>query len=105
MGAVLLHGTRLGPPDAAGVLLDRAITGESTGMPHVDDRPARPGVGLSVERAGLLLDLHVRRQVGEVHVVIAVGQERVYDRPEDARLTSVEGTRADQVEGAMSLGL
>src|SRR5579864_6087496 len=105
LGTGFLPRKRLGPPDATGVLHDRAIARELAGMPDVDYRPARPGVGLLIECAGLLLDLHVGRQVGEVHVVIAMGQQRFHDRPEDARLAPVEGTGADEVQGATRLWL
>src|SRR5260370_42434810 len=93
----LVRRARLGTPDAAGVLHDRAIAGELAGMRHVDDRPARPGGGPLIKRAGLLLGPYVGRQVGEVHVVVAMGQKRVQDRSEDARLAVVEGAGADQV--------
>ena len=45
----LIHRTWFDFPDVAGVLGDRAVAGELAGMSHVQDRPARPGIGLDVK--------------------------------------------------------
>src|SRR5262249_15745914 len=100
-----VHRARLGAPDVAGVSPDRAIAGESAGTRHIDDRLARPGIGLSIEPADLLLSRYVSRQVGQMHVVVAVGEQGVADRAEDARLAAVEGAGPDQVERPARLGL
>ena len=49
--------------------------------------------------------LAVRLQIGQVHVVVAVGQQRVADRLEDARLVAAEVLREDQVQRRAGLRL
>src|SRR5262249_9104253 len=100
-----IHRTWLRTPDVAGILRDGAVAGELAGTTDILDRAARPGVGLEVKRTNLLLGPDVRREVGQMHVAVALRHERVPDRGEDPRLVRAEGVRGDQVQRAMSLGL
>ena len=83
---------------SGGVLRDGAVAGELARAAYVDDRLARPGVRVPVQGADLRLRPDVGGQVGQVHVVIAVRQQRVPDRTEDARLAAAEIVGEDQVQ-------
>ena len=70
----LLHydtGHGLGVPDVGRVLGDRAVAGELPGAGHVQDRLARPGSRVGVERAQAAVRLEIGREVRQVHVVVA----------------------------------
>src|SRR5258708_7143802 len=80
---------RLDVPDLLGVLADGPVAGERSRGGDVADRLAEPGVWVAVQLAHLLVRLRVGGQVGQVHVVVALRQQRVVDRGEDAALVAV----------------
>src|SRR5208337_2951759 len=91
---------RLGIPDLPGILADRAIAGEPAAAGHIDDCHGGPCRGiLAVERADALLGLNVTVQIGQVHVVISMRQERLANRFVEARLTGVDVVAEEQVDG------
>src|SRR5262245_36082103 len=73
----LAHRRRFRAPDVSCVFRNGAIAGELPGPGDVVDGLRGPRWPVAVERRHLLLRLHVTRQVGEVHVEVALGQERV----------------------------
>ena len=102
------HRTRFGAPDLAGVLRDRAIARELAGMRHVEDRPARPFIGLEVERADLVLGLR-RRPSGRPGACSGRRGAAAYRQigakiPGSSRLKSLEAimSRARRVSGSCS---
>src|SRR5271166_3423337 len=99
----LVHRAWLRSPDVGRIFPDRAIAGELAGMSHIENRPARPGFGLSIELTDLLLGSHVGREVRKMHVVIAVRQQGIPDRAVDSGLAPAKGPRADQIEGSADL--
>src|SRR5271166_2064439 len=101
----LVHRAWLRSPDVGRIFPDRAIAGELAGMSHIENRPARPGFGLSIELTDLLLGSHVGREVRKMHVVIAVRQQGIPDRAVDCRLAPAELPRGDEIQGTAGLRL
>src|SRR3989442_148358 len=101
----LLHRAGLHLPDVSCVVGNRAVAGERASMADVEDRLPRPGFGLHVQGTDLCLSLDIGRQVGQVHVVITLGQKYIGDWGEDPRLGRAEGIGGDHVEGAPGLRL
>src|SRR6266568_4934905 len=101
----LLYRAGLYLPDVRGVIGYRPVAGERASMADVEDRLARPGRGVPVQGTDLGLGLDVRRQVCQVHVVIAVPQEHVDNRGEDPRFGRAEGVGGNHVQGPSSLRL
>ena len=60
---------------------------------------------LEVERADLVLGLRVSGEIGEVHVVVAAGEEGIPDGAEDPGLVRAEGVGGDFIERAAGFGL
>jgi hypothetical protein len=58
----LLHWAGLRLPYVGRVFRDGAVAGELAGMADVEDRLARPGVGVHIQPPYLLLSLHVGRR-------------------------------------------
>src|SRR5271165_7346047 len=95
-----------GVPDLPGILADRAIGGEPAAAGDIDDCPGSPSRGiLAVERADALLGLNVTAQIGQVHVVISMRQERLVNRFVEAWPTGVDVVAEEQIEGGAGLGL
>src|SRR5271165_1194036 len=95
-----------GVPDLPGIIADRAIAGEPAAAGDIDDCPGSPSRGiLAVERADALLGLNVTAQIGQVHVVISMRQERLVNRFVEARFTGVDVVAEEQVDGGASLRL
>src|SRR5262245_32205433 len=92
------HRARLDVTDVRGVFGDRPIARELSRRGHIEDDLAGPGVRRRVQLAELLVRFDERREVRQVHVVVAVREQRVDDRPEDAGLVAAEVVAADQVE-------
>ena len=61
--------------------------------------------GIAIQCAEPLLRLDVGRQVRQVHVVIAVRQQRIAQRFEDSRLVAAEVVGENQVQRRASLRL
>ena len=64
-------------PDFGRIFGDRAVAGEFSGAGHVQDRLPRPCVGIGIQFAESLIGLEVGSEVSQVHVEVAVRQERV----------------------------
>src|SRR5262245_37838509 len=89
-GSWLVQRAWLRSPDVSRILRDRAIAEELARIAHIEDRPARPGFRLPIELADLLLGTCVGREVGKMHVVVAMRQQGVPDRAIDSRLAPAE---------------
>ena len=63
-------------PDFGSVLFDRPIARESTGTRDVEDGRTSPGVRIPIQRGDPLLRAGVRRQIGQMHIVVAARQQR-----------------------------
>src|SRR6516225_6818790 len=100
---LLRYGTGLGIPDLGRVLGDGAVAGELAGPGDVQDRPARPPGLVRVEFAESPIGIEIGSEVGQVHVVVALGQERTVQRRKDARLVAAEMVGGDQVQRGSSL--
>src|SRR5262245_39153016 len=105
MAPTLAHGTRFRAPDLGSVLGDRAIARELAGSGHVEDRLAGPRWRVGVEREQARVRLEVRPEVGEVHVVIAVAEQRVAQGGEHPGLVAAEVIREDQIERGARLAI
>ena len=99
------HRAALHVPDLGGVFRDRAIGGEAPGGCDVQDRFTGPPTAVRVERSESFVRLAVRLQIGEMHVVIAVREQRLADRVEDSRLVAAEVVREHEIERAARFGL
>src|SRR4029079_8387314 len=92
------HRTRNCVPDTGGVFRNRSITGEFARTGDVDDRFANPLVLGRVQLADSLLSLRVRRQVRQMHKIIASSEQSLTDRCKDSRLTAAEMIVEDQIQ-------
>ena len=92
-------------PDVGRVLGDGAVAGELARAGHIQDGLARPGVRVGIQLDQPLVRLQVGLQVRQVHVVVAVRQQRVAQRREDARLIAAEVVGEDQVQRRARLRL
>ena len=88
-----LRRTRLRAPDLLRIFRDRPVARELARGGNIENDLVRPIVGLAVERAELTVGPKVRRQVSQVHELVAVGQERAAQRLEDSRLIRAEMIR------------
>ena len=86
LSATLGHRARLDVPDAGRVFGDRAVAGELSRAGHIQDRLARPGVRVGIQLDQPLIRLQVRTQIRQVHVVVAVRQQRIAQWGENAWL-------------------
>src|SRR5262249_14988337 len=101
----LTHRARLHVPDLRGILRNRSVTRELPGMGDVEDGLSRPFFRVRVQSANLGVRLAVCREVGQVHVVVTAGEQRVPDGGEDAGLMTAEVVGTNEVQGAARLGL
>src|SRR5215510_11755435 len=101
----LLDGTSGGPPDLRRVLGDGAIAGELSRAGDVQDGLVRPAALVRVELDQPTVGLEVGSEVGQMHVVVAVGEERVAQGLGDAGLVRAEMVGEDQVQGRPRLRL
>ena len=72
----LSHRTRLRAPDLRGVFRDRAVAGEFPRARDIENALLSPIVRRAIEFGHSLVGLKIGAQVGQVHVVIAVGEQR-----------------------------
>src|SRR5580658_8872441 len=96
--SVLRHRAWLHSPDLAGIFGDGAIARKLSGRRDIQNGFARPLVAVRVEFAQSLLRLDVRRQVRQMHVVIALGQKRAAQRLEKTGLVATEMIGENQVQ-------
>src|SRR5258707_15658675 len=96
--ARLFHRTGLRAPNVLGIFRDRTVTRELARSCDVEDDLLRPFVRLAVEVAELPVGLKVGGQIGQVHELIAVGQECATERLEEFRLILTGVIRKDQIE-------
>src|SRR5262249_42202973 len=101
----LRHHARSHLPDVAGVFRNGAVTRKLTGMAHIEDRFAFPGLGLRVQGAHLCLGFDIGRQIGKVSVVVSRRQEHVHDRGKNPGLVRAESIGGDHLEGATGFRL
>src|SRR5215471_17209347 len=101
----LLQRTWFYLPDVAGVFRNGAVTRKLAGMPYIEDRLARPRVGLRVQGAHLCLGIDIGRQISKVSVIVPMRQEHVQDRGKNPRLVRAESIGGDHLEGAAGLRL
>src|SRR5262245_39182572 len=80
----LRDGTRLRVPDGGRVLGDGAVAGELSRAGHIHNGLARPGVRVGVQLDQPPVRVQVGLEVRQVHVVVAVRQERVAQGGKDA---------------------
>src|SRR5208282_2825464 len=85
-GEGLRHWTGLRAPNLVGVLLNRPVAGEFARAGDVESALARPLVRFAIKIAKGAVRLEVGRQIGQVHIGVAVGQERAPERLENPRL-------------------
>src|SRR5215831_4067959 len=75
----LSYRTRLRVPDLLRVLRDRAVAGEPPGAGDVEDRFARPPLRVCIDPAKLSIRVEIGFEVREMHVMVAMGQQRVVE--------------------------
>src|SRR5262249_13224602 len=78
--APLRYRARLGVPDAGRVFSDGAVAGELARAGHVQDGLTGPDVGTAIQLDQLSIRVQVGLQIRQVHVVVAVRQQRVAQR-------------------------
>src|SRR5499425_651034 len=94
----LEHRARLRVPDLGRVLGDGAIAREEARGGDVGDGFSRPRLLIRVELEEATVRLEVGAQIGEVHVVVAAGEQRVPHRLEDLRLVAAEVVGEEKVQ-------
>src|SRR5690242_4302523 len=99
------HWTGLRSPYFGGILRDRMVAGELPAAGHVQNGLARPGVAVSVQRRQPLVRLKIGFEIGQMHVVVSVRQQRIAERSKDAGLVAAEMIGEDQVQCSASLRL
>ena len=65
----------------------------------------RPRAGVGIECTEPIMRLAVRGQVRQVHVVIALGQERIVQRSKDSRFIPAKVVRENEVQSSSRLRL
>src|SRR5215831_18478893 len=104
MKTPLRDGASADVPDAAGIFGDGPVARKLSRTSDVPDGHARPSVLVGVQRAEALMGFVVRRQVGEMHVEIAIEHD-LAERLENTGLIATEVVREDEVESSPSFGL
>src|SRR5437762_9900900 len=95
---VLKNRARFGLPDFGRVLGDRPVAGKLPRAGYVQACFAGPGVAVPVQLAEPLIGLQIRSEVRQVHVVVAVCQQRVMNRNKSAKLIAAEIIGGYQVQ-------
>ena len=67
-------------------------------MSDIQNRFAGPSIGIGVKFADPTLRIEICVQIGQVHVVIAAGEQRLAQRFEDPWLVAAKVIGKDQVE-------
>ena len=103
----LFHEAGFGLPDFLGVFGDGAVAGKFAGRGDVQHRFARPALLVLVEFCQARVRLAVTLQVGQVQVVVAIGQQRIEDGLEHTRLVRLKWllamrSSAARVSGSLS---
>src|SRR5215813_7420326 len=101
----LRHRTGLHPPDVGGVFRDGAVARKLSGVANIQDGFPGPCLGLAIQLSHLLLCTSVGREIGQVHVMIAVREERLPDRRKHPRLGMAKGIVADHIQDIAELWL
>src|SRR5262249_26444811 len=101
----LRHRTGLRPPDVRSVFRDGAVARKRAGVAAIQDGFAGPLLGVSIQFSNLLLRMSVCRQICQVHVMIAVREERIPDRRKHPMLGMAKGIVADHIQGITDLWL
>src|SRR4051794_951307 len=92
------HWARSRIPNFGGVLGNGAVAGEFAGSGNVQYRLARPLVSVGIEIAKPVIRLQVGFEVRQMHVVVAMRQQRLTYWSEDARFIAAEMIGGDQVQ-------
>ena len=95
---LLRHRARLRIPDRGRVLGDGAVAGEFSRAGHVEDGLARPAVRVGIQLDQPLVRIQVGLEVRQMHVMVAVRQERVAQGSKDSWLVTAEMVREDEVQ-------
>src|SRR6516164_11754270 len=101
----LIDRARLRVPDLGGILRNRTIAREATGRREVQDHLMGPAfrIRIDVEEAPIRGEIGLK--IGEMHIVIAAGEQGLAQGPEDARLGGAEMVLEDEVERRARLRL
>src|SRR5215813_661880 len=99
------HRARLGVPDLRCVFPDGAVAGKAVRASYIDNRFAGPTIRVRIKLSDLALSLQIRFEVGQMHIVVAVIQERVPDRAKDPRLVAAKVVVKNKIEGFAGLRL
>src|SRR5438105_5918794 len=73
----LWHRARFGIPDLVRILRNGAVAGELSRAGDVQDRLAHPSVTAIIQLAKRLIRFEIRLQIRQMHVVIAMREQRV----------------------------
>jgi hypothetical protein len=103
----LLNRTGERAPDLRGVFRNGAVGRKLSRACDIENAFLGPIVRRAIELGNPLIGLKVGAQVGEVHVIVAVGEERAAQWLEDSRLVLAEmigedKSRAARVSGSFS---
>src|SRR3984885_9467622 len=96
--ARLFHRTGFYAPDLLRILPDRAVTRELARTGEVENDLLRPFVRLAVEVAQPPVGMKIGGEVGQVHEMVALGEESAAQGFEDPRLVGTEMIRKDQIQ-------
>src|SRR5581483_5902477 len=102
---LLQNWARFGPPDLRRILGNGAVARKLAAAGNIQDGLVRPRPGIGVQCAEPVLRLAIGSQVGQVHIVVAVLEEYISQRIEDAGFTAIEVAGEDQVESRLRLRL
>jgi hypothetical protein len=72
------------------ILSNRAVAREFTGACNVQDRIAGPTIAIGVKITEALIRVDIGFEICEVHVVVAMLQQRIMYRSKDTRLVAAE---------------
>src|SRR5947209_15080612 len=98
MAGPLRHWARSRIPNFGGVLGDGSVAGEFAGSGNVQYRLARPFVSVGIEIAKPLIRLEVGFEVRQMHVMVAMRQQRLTYWSKDARFMAAEMVGGDPVQ-------
>src|SRR3954469_23222151 len=98
MSGPLRHLARIRIPNFGRVLGNGSVAGEFAGSGNIQYRLTRPFVSVGVEIAKPLIRLEIGFEVRQMHVMVAMSQQRLIYWSKDARFTAAEMVGCDQVQ-------
>ena len=87
---LLWNRTRFCLPNFLGVFGDSSVAGKFPGRRHVQNRFLRPCVLIGIQLDQFLVRFEIGFQIRQVHIVIAVRQERVAQLIKNTRFVAAE---------------